>query len=214
MIPSPVYWFIVPSKRCTPAARIAKKRSMMRCHSSGSSCSASSIEPFTSAKSTVTCLRSPSSAEREVRIFRRGGSACRHAHRGAGPTPRARRTARRTSPARGSRGHTRDSSRDGLEAPGELLGAPDPAGHADRLRTAVGRPSASHREALVQKRRPEHPLLRVIWQEALELDEAGREHDVRGAVSLSRRRHRAEEMAKRAFSSAISGGGGGARGRD
>src|SRR6266568_3383387 len=31
--------------------------------------SASSIEPFTSAKSTVTCLRSPSRAGREVRIF-------------------------------------------------------------------------------------------------------------------------------------------------
>src|SRR3974377_98143 len=42
---------------------------MILCHSSGSTCSARSIEPFTSAKSTVTCLRSPSSALRDVRIF-------------------------------------------------------------------------------------------------------------------------------------------------
>ena len=33
---------------------------------------ASSIEPFISAKSTVTCLRSPSRALREVRIFSAG----------------------------------------------------------------------------------------------------------------------------------------------
>src|SRR5262249_12542575 len=69
MIPSPVYWLIVPSKRWTPGERIAKKRSMILCHSSGSSCSARSIEPFTSAKSTVTCFRSPSRALRDVRIF-------------------------------------------------------------------------------------------------------------------------------------------------
>src|SRR5207245_134729 len=69
MMPSPVYWFTVPSKRCTPSVSSWKKRSMIRCHSSGSSCSASSIEPFTSAKSTVTCLRSPSSAWRARRIF-------------------------------------------------------------------------------------------------------------------------------------------------
>jgi hypothetical protein len=50
-----------------PSERIAKKRSMILCHSSGSTCSARSI--FTSAKSTVTCLRSPSKAERDVRIF-------------------------------------------------------------------------------------------------------------------------------------------------
>src|SRR5262245_43630816 len=69
MIPSPVYWLIVPSKRCTPSERIAKKRSMILCHSSGSTCSERSIDPFTSAKSTVTCLRSPSRALRVVRIF-------------------------------------------------------------------------------------------------------------------------------------------------
>jgi hypothetical protein len=63
MIPSPVYWFTVPSKRCTPSVRIWKKRSRSRCHSSASTCSAISIEPFTSAKRTVTCLRSPSSAD-------------------------------------------------------------------------------------------------------------------------------------------------------
>src|SRR5262245_36301372 len=42
---------------------------MILCHSSGSTCSERSIDPFTSAKSTVTCLRSPSRAERDVRIF-------------------------------------------------------------------------------------------------------------------------------------------------
>src|SRR5438552_18522187 len=55
---------------------------MIRCHSSGSSCSASSIEPFTSAKSTVTCLRSPSSALRARRIF---SARCRGVYaRGSG----------------------------------------------------------------------------------------------------------------------------------
>src|SRR5262245_45805887 len=42
---------------------------MILCHSSGSTCSARSIDPFTSANRIVTCLRSPSSALREVRIF-------------------------------------------------------------------------------------------------------------------------------------------------
>src|SRR5262245_23549910 len=46
-----------------------KKRSKILCHSSASTCSARSIEPFTSAKRTVTCFRSPSRALREVRIF-------------------------------------------------------------------------------------------------------------------------------------------------
>jgi hypothetical protein len=69
MIPSPVYWLTVPSKRWTPSVRIAKKRSMISCQVSGSRSSLSSMELVTSAKSTVTCLRSPSSAEREVRIF-------------------------------------------------------------------------------------------------------------------------------------------------
>ena len=43
--------------------KISKKRSRILCHSSASSYSASSIEPFTSAKSIVTCLRSPSWAD-------------------------------------------------------------------------------------------------------------------------------------------------------
>jgi hypothetical protein len=53
----------------TPSVRIAKKRSMISCQVSGSRSSLSSMELVTSANSTVTCLRSPSSAEREVRIF-------------------------------------------------------------------------------------------------------------------------------------------------
>ena len=36
MMPSPVYWLTVPSKRCTPSARMWKKRSRIRCHSSAS----------------------------------------------------------------------------------------------------------------------------------------------------------------------------------
>src|SRR6516162_378012 len=42
---------------------------MIRRHSSGSLCSASSIEPITAANSTVTCLRSPSREVRPARIF-------------------------------------------------------------------------------------------------------------------------------------------------
>src|SRR5262245_33808495 len=42
---------------------------MMPCHSSGSSSEASFVDPLTSAKRIVTCLRSPSRALRNVRIF-------------------------------------------------------------------------------------------------------------------------------------------------
>src|SRR5215467_606365 len=38
-------------------------------HASGSRCSASSIEPFTSTKRTLTCLRSPSTVAFAWRIF-------------------------------------------------------------------------------------------------------------------------------------------------
>src|SRR5262245_11467392 len=69
MMPSPVYWLTVPSKRWIPSERIAKKRSNIRCHSSGSTRSARSIEACTTAKSTVTCVRSPSRALRDVRIL-------------------------------------------------------------------------------------------------------------------------------------------------
>src|SRR6476646_8390592 len=61
MIPSPVNLSTVPSKRVTVSASSAKKRCMISRHSSGSSCSARSIEPLTSANRTVTCLRSASS---------------------------------------------------------------------------------------------------------------------------------------------------------
>src|SRR6266481_541198 len=69
MMPSPVNLSTKPSKCSTPSARMLKKRCMISDHASASICSASSIEPFTSANSTVTCLRSPSRALREVRIF-------------------------------------------------------------------------------------------------------------------------------------------------
>src|SRR5882724_11919800 len=42
---------------------------MIPCQSSGSIDSERSIDPLRSAKRTVTCLRSPSSALRELRIF-------------------------------------------------------------------------------------------------------------------------------------------------
>ena len=69
MMPSPVNLSTVPSNWWTPSQRIAKKRSMICRHSSGSLPSASSIEPITSANSTVTCLRSPSIATAAARIF-------------------------------------------------------------------------------------------------------------------------------------------------
>ena len=69
MTPSPVYWLMVPSKRCTSVVMPSKQRLMISCTTSGSSCSASVVKPATSANRTVTCLRSPSSALRDVRIF-------------------------------------------------------------------------------------------------------------------------------------------------
>src|SRR2546430_7308260 len=69
MTPSPVYWLIVPSNRWTSAVISSKQRSMMPCTSSGSSFSASVVNPATSAKRTVTWRRSPSSAERDLRIL-------------------------------------------------------------------------------------------------------------------------------------------------
>src|SRR5437773_4374730 len=49
--------------------RISKMRSRTRCQSSAPRTSASRMESTTSAKSTVTCLRSPSRAPRLARIF-------------------------------------------------------------------------------------------------------------------------------------------------
>src|SRR5439155_25562885 len=48
---------------------MAKKLFMIADHCSGSSCSAVSIDPLTSTKSTVTSLRSPSRAAREASIL-------------------------------------------------------------------------------------------------------------------------------------------------
>src|SRR5215475_898570 len=66
--PSPVYWLIVPSKRWIASASSAKKRSSTRCHPSAPARSESRTESITSTKSTVTGLRSPSSALRERRM--------------------------------------------------------------------------------------------------------------------------------------------------
>src|SRR5207253_5074420 len=89
--PSPVYWLIVPSNRCTSVVISSKQRSMIRCTSSGSSRSASVVNPATSAKSTVTWRRSPSSADRDLRILSArcfgvyDGSGLRYATGDAGP---------------------------------------------------------------------------------------------------------------------------------
>src|SRR5438128_10139060 len=69
MIPSPITWFTVPSYRCTASIIRSSTGSRILRASSGSRSARSSIEPLRSAKSTVTCFRSPSSAWRVVRIF-------------------------------------------------------------------------------------------------------------------------------------------------
>ena len=69
MIPSPRNWFTVPSYRCTSASISSKARVMRAWTSSGSRREAIEVKPETSTKSTVTCLRSPSSALLDVRIL-------------------------------------------------------------------------------------------------------------------------------------------------
>src|SRR5215813_12394428 len=69
MIPSPMTWLTVPSYRCTASIIRSSTGSRSFRASSGSRSASNSIEPLRSAKSTVTCLRSPSSATLEVRIF-------------------------------------------------------------------------------------------------------------------------------------------------
>ncbi len=68
-MPSPMTWFTVPSYRCTASIIRSSTGSRIFRASSGSRSASSSVEPFMSANSTVTCLRSPSSAVFEVRIF-------------------------------------------------------------------------------------------------------------------------------------------------
>ncbi len=104
MMPSPVNLSTKPSKRSTPSARMAKKRCMICDHSSGSSCSASSMEPFTSAKSTVTCLRSPSRADFDWRIL---SARCRDV--GARGACRVGATAARSDAAMTAAPHSRQN---------------------------------------------------------------------------------------------------------
>jgi predicted ATPase len=68
MMPSPITWLTVPSYRCTASIISSRTRSMTGPISSGSRSPTASIMPWMSAKSTVTCLRSPSSASRESRM--------------------------------------------------------------------------------------------------------------------------------------------------
>ncbi len=60
MIPSPVNLSTVPPKQRTSSASMLTKRSTIVAQASTSRSSWSSIEPCTSAKSTASCLRSPS----------------------------------------------------------------------------------------------------------------------------------------------------------
>src|SRR5262245_33454603 len=69
MIPSPITWLTVPSYRWTASIISSSTGSRSFRASSGSRSASNSIDPFRSAKRTVTCLRSPSSAAFEVRIF-------------------------------------------------------------------------------------------------------------------------------------------------
>jgi class 3 adenylate cyclase len=62
-------WFTVPSYRWTASIIASSTGSRSFRASSGSRSARSSIEPLRSAKSTVTCLRSPSRALLEVMIF-------------------------------------------------------------------------------------------------------------------------------------------------
>src|SRR5215470_15214094 len=67
-MPSPITWFTVPSYRCTASIIRSSTGSRSFWASSGSRSASNSIEPLRSAKSTVTCLRSPSSAAFEFRM--------------------------------------------------------------------------------------------------------------------------------------------------
>src|SRR5437764_14035136 len=70
----------------------SKARSMIEWTSSGSSRSDIAVKPETSVNITVTCLRSPSRAERLLRIFSArclGVYACGEAKRAAGPVSAA-----------------------------------------------------------------------------------------------------------------------------
>src|SRR2546428_10671706 len=69
MMPSPITWFTVPSKWWTASIIRSSTGSRILRASSGSRSASNSLEPLRSAKSTVTCFRSPSSATRDVRIF-------------------------------------------------------------------------------------------------------------------------------------------------
>src|SRR5689334_2511744 len=62
MMPSPITWFTVPSYSWTASIITSSTGSRIFRASSGSRCAMSSIDPLRSAKSTVTCLRSPSAA--------------------------------------------------------------------------------------------------------------------------------------------------------
>src|SRR5262245_19469199 len=69
MIPSPMTWLTVPSYRWTASIISSSTGSRILRASSGSRSASSSIEPLRSANRTVTCLRSPSKAAFDMRIF-------------------------------------------------------------------------------------------------------------------------------------------------
>ena len=102
MMPSPVNWLTVPSKRCTPLVRMLEEVVEDRVPAlRGRSASARSTRnSFTSAKSTVTCLRSPSSADFDCKIRLASAWACsREDH---APEPGSSRRSRGHTPGRTS----------------------------------------------------------------------------------------------------------------
>jgi len=104
-------------------------------NASGSSCSASSIEPFTSANSTVTCLRSPSSAGLRLQdlvgeVFGRVGA------RGRIALPAASSAV--------CRAETRTGCRTSRRADSRFRTARSPTSAAQRTRCRIWRPVDFH----------------------------------------------------------------------
>ena len=124
--PSPRNWLTVPSYAWTEARMISKHRSMISWTASGSSRDASEVKPEISVNSTVTCLRSPSMAPAETRIFSArcfGVYACAEAKRSSIGRAGA---ASPGAPARASMANGRSGSRTASGGAGEALGRPGP----------------------------------------------------------------------------------------
>src|SRR5262245_61827387 len=120
-----------PSKRSMLSQKMRKKRCMISDHASGSSCSASFIEPFTSTKSTVTSRRSPSTVAFAWRIFSARSGA---AHGLAIALSSARRS---SAPRRSCRRISR-RPRSGRRRTDSALGQPDRLTPASSIPSSLG----------------------------------------------------------------------------